>query len=121
MPGKQLYCIFTEAVLLAFLEISFYEDLSQSKLIYCCISGDYLNDSMQRVTRPRGGINEWLHWLPISLHKKLDYFITRVFGYSQLQLIAPETSGKHKKDHTSLAVNSSYLNTVLLFFKKKNQ
>lgn len=28
-----------------------------------------------RVTRPRGGINEWLHWLPVSLHKTLDYLI----------------------------------------------
>ncbi|KAH9674493.1 mitochondrial fission protein ELM1 [Citrus sinensis] len=49
--------------------------------------------SIYRVTRPRGGINEWLHWLPISLHKKVDYFITQVFGYSQFQLVAPETSG----------------------------
>lgn len=33
---------------------------------------------MQRVTRPRGGINEWLHWLPVSLHKKLDYIIRQL-------------------------------------------
>ncbi|PQQ20150.1 mitochondrial fission protein ELM1 isoform X1 [Prunus yedoensis var. nudiflora] len=26
--------------------------------------------SLHRVTRPRGGINEWLHWLPLSLHRK---------------------------------------------------
>lgn len=26
---------------------------------------------VQRVTRPRGGINEWLHWLPLSLHRKV--------------------------------------------------
>jgi hypothetical protein len=32
----------------------------------------------QRVTRPRGGINEWLHWLPVSLHKKLDYLIKQI-------------------------------------------
>ncbi|KAF9587937.1 hypothetical protein IFM89_006262 [Coptis chinensis] len=34
--------------------------------------------SMQRVTRPRGGINDWLHWLPLSLHKKLDYIPRRI-------------------------------------------
>lgn len=27
----------------------------------------------QRVTRPRGGIHERLHWLPVFLHKKLDH------------------------------------------------
>ncbi|KAH0971704.1 hypothetical protein GBA52_023860 [Prunus armeniaca] len=33
--------------------------------------------SLYRVTRPKGGINEWLHWLPLSLHRKLSllYFI----------------------------------------------
>lgn len=31
-----------------------------------------------RVTRPRGGINEWLHWLPVSLHKKFDYLIKQI-------------------------------------------
>lgn len=35
---------------------------------------------MQRVTRPRGGINEWLCWLPVSLHKRFDYIIRRFFG-----------------------------------------
>lgn len=39
---------------------------------------------MQRVTRPRGGINEWLHWLPVSVHKKLEYVIRQIFGYSRL-------------------------------------
>lgn len=33
---------------------------------------------MQRVRRPRGGINEWLHWLPVSLQKKLDLFFSRI-------------------------------------------
>nr|XP_023884553.1 mitochondrial fission protein ELM1-like [Quercus suber]POE70447.1 mitochondrial fission protein elm1 [Quercus suber] len=37
--------------------------------------------SLYRVTRPRGGINEWLHWVPVSLHKKLDYFMKRIIGY----------------------------------------
>lgn len=35
---------------------------------------------MQRVIRPRGGVNEWLRWLPVSLHKRLDYIIRRLFG-----------------------------------------
>ncbi|KAK9279946.1 hypothetical protein L1049_013630 [Liquidambar formosana] len=33
---------------------------------------------LYRVTRPRGGINEWLHWLPVSLHKKLHYVIRQI-------------------------------------------
>ncbi|GAB4824652.1 hypothetical protein Ancab_007524 [Ancistrocladus abbreviatus] len=33
------------------------------------------------VTRPRGGINERLHWLPISLHKKLNYIARQIHGY----------------------------------------
>ena len=40
----------------------------------------YMN-FLQRVTRPRGGINEWLHWVPVSLHKKLDYVMKRIIGY----------------------------------------
>ncbi|GAB4859801.1 serine/threonine protein kinase [Ancistrocladus abbreviatus] len=37
-----------------------------------------------RVVRPRGGINECLHWLPVSLHKKLDYIVRQIYGYSQI-------------------------------------
>ncbi|KAK4492275.1 hypothetical protein RD792_003078 [Penstemon davidsonii] len=37
-----------------------------------------------RVTRPTGGINEWLHWLPLSVHKKLYYIISQIFGYSRI-------------------------------------
>lgn len=47
---------------------------------------------LYRVTRPRGGINEWLHWLPVSLHKKLYYIITLVSGYSRVIL-----TGRGKK------------------------
>lgn len=35
---------------------------------------------MQRVTRPRGGVNEWLHWLPVSFHKRLYYIISQIYG-----------------------------------------
>lgn len=41
---------------------------------------------VQRVLRPRGGINEWLHWLPVSVHKKLDHFIRQIFGGSGLKV-----------------------------------
>ncbi|PON65411.1 Mitochondrial fission protein ELM1-like [Parasponia andersonii] len=41
---------------------------------------------LYRVTRPRGGINEWLHWLPVSLHKKLDYILRQIYSYSKLLL-----------------------------------
>ncbi|KAF3671402.1 Mitochondrial fission protein ELM1 [Capsicum annuum] len=34
----------------------------------------------QRVTRPRGGVNEWLHWLPVSFHKSLYYIISQICG-----------------------------------------
>ncbi|XP_044487016.1 mitochondrial fission protein ELM1-like isoform X2 [Mangifera indica] len=44
-----------------------------------------------RVTRPRGGINEWLHWLPVSLHKKVGYFIKRICGDSRFRFIAPKS------------------------------
>lgn len=39
---------------------------------------------MQRVTRPRGGINKWLHWLPVSVHKKIYSIISRLYGYSRV-------------------------------------
>lgn len=35
--------------------------------------------SLYRVTRPRGGINEWLHWLPVSLHTKLDHVMNTIY------------------------------------------
>ncbi|CAL9766421.1 unnamed protein product [Musa acuminata subsp. burmannicoides] len=40
--------------------------------------------SIHRVTRPRGGINEWLRWLPVSVHKVLDNLIRQIFGNSRL-------------------------------------
>ncbi|KGN65076.2 hypothetical protein Csa_022869 [Cucumis sativus] len=41
---------------------------------------------LYRVTRPRGGINDWLHWLPVSLHKKLDYIMTLIGVYTRVLL-----------------------------------
>ncbi|KAJ7981195.1 Mitochondrial fission protein ELM1 [Quillaja saponaria] len=41
---------------------------------------------LYRVSRPKGGINQWLHWLPVSLHKKIDYVIRHIRSYSQFQI-----------------------------------
>ncbi|XP_061366753.1 mitochondrial fission protein ELM1-like [Gastrolobium bilobum] len=41
--------------------------------------------SLYRVTRPRGGINRWLRWLPVSLHKKIEYVIRKLCGNSRFQ------------------------------------
>ncbi|XP_058209833.1 mitochondrial fission protein ELM1-like isoform X3 [Rhododendron vialii] len=43
--------------------------------------------TIYRVIRPREGINKWLHWLPISLHKKVDYVIKRIHGNLRLPSI----------------------------------
>lgn len=40
---------------------------------------------MLRVTRPRGGINEWLRWIPVSFHKKINYVVKRVWGDSRFR------------------------------------
>ncbi|KAE8691067.1 Mitochondrial fission protein ELM1 [Hibiscus syriacus] len=45
--------------------------------------GLYDKHVLYRVTRPRGGINGWLHWLPVSVHKKLDYLIRLIQIYSR--------------------------------------
>ena len=45
--------------------------------------------NVQRVTRPRGGVNEWLHWLPVSLHKKLVYLIRQIILLSRSNKLAP--------------------------------
>lgn len=42
--------------------------------------------SLYRVTRPRGGINEWLHWLPVSLHKKLNFLLRRICSDIRFQV-----------------------------------
>ena len=59
------------------------------KIINVWLIGYPLYWYTQRVTRPRGGINEWLHWLPISLHKKLDYLIRLIRIYSHGKKLVP--------------------------------
>jgi len=49
----------------------------QLNLIFC----DFV--SLQRVTRPQGGINRWFKWLPVSIHKKLDSVIRKFCGNSR--------------------------------------
>ncbi|XP_054811293.1 mitochondrial fission protein ELM1 [Prosopis cineraria] len=39
---------------------------------------------LYRVTRPKGGVNDWLRWLPVSFHRKIYYLIRLIHGYSQL-------------------------------------
>ncbi|XP_021288931.1 mitochondrial fission protein ELM1 isoform X2 [Herrania umbratica] len=41
--------------------------------------------SLYRVTRPRGGINGWLHWLPVSLHKKVNYIMRQIYSPFQME------------------------------------
>ncbi|CAA0842970.1 Mitochondrial fission protein ELM1 [Striga hermonthica] len=38
------------------------------------------NYSRYRVSRPRGGMNERLHWLPVSVHKRLDHALKWING-----------------------------------------
>ncbi|KAJ8767781.1 hypothetical protein K2173_020721 [Erythroxylum novogranatense] len=44
------------------------------------------NVSMQRLTRSKGGVNEWLHWLPAYLHKFIGYVIRKTYSYSRLMI-----------------------------------
>ncbi|KAG8059060.1 hypothetical protein GUJ93_ZPchr0002g23658 [Zizania palustris] len=43
--------------------------------------------TLYRVTRPQGGINEWLHLLPISLHKLIDQVLRRFFRNTRFELV----------------------------------
>ncbi|KAF8098914.1 hypothetical protein N665_0256s0044 [Sinapis alba] len=44
------------------------------------------NHLLYRVTRPKGGIHEWLHWLPVGFHKKLEFILRHLYLYSRLML-----------------------------------
>ncbi|KAG8070917.1 hypothetical protein GUJ93_ZPchr0006g43050 [Zizania palustris] len=43
--------------------------------------------TLYRVTRPQGGINEWLHFLPISLHKLIDQVLRQFFRNTRFELV----------------------------------
>ncbi|QCD98083.1 hypothetical protein DEO72_LG6g2799 [Vigna unguiculata] len=47
--------------------------------------------TIYRVTRPRGGINRLLQWLPVSIHKKLESVVRMICGKSSLR--TPHTIG----------------------------
>ncbi|KAG2406221.1 Mitochondrial fission protein [Vigna angularis] len=47
--------------------------------------------TIYRVTRPRGGINRWLQWLPVSIHKKLESVVRMTCDKSSLR--TPHTIG----------------------------
>ncbi|CAM0945720.1 unnamed protein product [Alopecurus aequalis] len=42
--------------------------------------------TLYRVTRPSGGINEWLHLLPISMHKLIDQVLRQLFRNTRFAL-----------------------------------
>lgn len=46
---------------------------------------DYI---LKRVIRPKGGINKWLQWLPVSLHKRLENVRKLIYGDSLSTQIA---------------------------------
>lgn len=60
--------------------------------------------------RPRGGINEWLHWLPVSLHKKLDYVVRQICVYSHVLFTS---GGKKIASLPSINCSSVGLSSVL--------
>ncbi|KAF2560756.1 hypothetical protein F2Q70_00014622, partial [Brassica cretica] len=49
------------------------------------------NHLLYRVTRPKGGIHEWLHWLPVGFHKYLDFILRHLYLYSRLMLRSKQT------------------------------
>ncbi|WCJ34260.1 hypothetical protein M5689_015578 [Euphorbia peplus] len=54
--------------------------------------------SIHRSIRPRGGINRCLHWLPVTVHKRLDSIFRRIYGHSSrygAKKVAPFSSQKH--------------------------
>lgn len=63
-----------------------------------CIEVSTLSSNfMQRISRPRGGINEWLHWLPVSLHKKFEHVIRRIRGRNRVQPLSHGINGRAAK------------------------
>lgn len=65
---------------------------------------------MQRVTRPSGGINEYLHWLPVSVHKQIYYIIRLLYSYSQVMVT---TKGSKVKSLTTENGGNVGLSSIL--------
>ncbi|CAL0332143.1 unnamed protein product [Lupinus luteus] len=64
------------------------------------------NHLFYRVTRPKGGINEWLQWLPLSLHKRIDLLINIFY-------LLFKSSPKKKVMHLPSQNGAAGLSTVL--------
>ncbi|XP_047173783.1 mitochondrial fission protein ELM1-like [Vigna umbellata] len=50
------------------------------------------NHLLYRVTRPKGGIDDWLQWLPLSLHQKFHYLFSLFRAFSSKSQYLPITS-----------------------------
>ncbi|XP_078157290.1 fission ELM1-like protein (DUF1022) [Carex rostrata] len=66
--------------------------------------------TIYRVTRPSGGINEWLHWLPLSLHKIVYHILQQLLGRSRVGLVL---QGKRVVPSTFHASGSIGLSSIL--------
>ncbi|CAJ1956172.1 unnamed protein product [Sphenostylis stenocarpa] len=53
------------------------------------------NHLLYRVTRPRGGIDDWLQWLPLSLHQKFYFLFSLFRTFSSKSQYLPITSHPH--------------------------
>jgi hypothetical protein len=53
----------------------------------------------QRVTRPTGGINKWLCFLPISFHIIVDQFLRQAFSDTRFAAMIQEKNLEWYTDH----------------------
>ncbi|KQJ82532.1 hypothetical protein BRADI_5g09491v3 [Brachypodium distachyon] len=72
--------------------------------------------TLYRITRPIGGINKWLHFLPISLHKIVDQILRHIFSNTTF---APLFQGKMLAPYPVHNVQSFGLSSVLEADTKK--
>lgn len=50
-------------------------------VVWCFLMYDHhLSTGLQRVSRPRGRINDKLRWLPVSVHKQLEGAVEWIRG-----------------------------------------
>lgn len=55
--------------------------LAYMLVVGCCVMyAHHLSNGLQRVSRPRGGINEKLRWLPVYVHKQLEGAVEWIRG-----------------------------------------
>ncbi|KAJ4793705.1 fission ELM1-like protein (DUF1022) [Rhynchospora pubera] len=63
--------------------------------------------TIYRVIRPIGGINEWLHWLPLYLHKIVDHILQQLLGGSRVGLVLRGKRVVPSTFHTSGSIGLS--------------